>query len=187
MEVTSGLLVAMMFIMVLSIGIGNILMSFPPLLDGRVKIAVGRTQLSWLVLLLLIHLRLFWHALLLLDVENWGFEGLLYTVGGPILLLLATSMLLPDPSRSVEDPIADFIQSARRGFLLLSLVMAWQVGFDQIFGTGLGPVTLWNGAAIILFFVLASSGSPRVHGVGAVAAWALFLSLLVARGVGAVS
>lgn len=187
MEVTNGLLVAMMFIMVLSIGIGNILMSLPPLVDRRVEVSIGRIHLAWLALLLLLHLNLFWQVLMLLDIETWSFAGFLYIVSGPTLLLLGTSMLLPDPSRSSEDPTAEFIQSARRSFILLALVMAWQMGFDLLFGAGIGLVSLWNGVAMALFMVLAWSGSRGAHGAGAAAAWGLFLSLLAARGSGLLS
>jgi hypothetical protein len=187
MEVTNGLLVAMMFIMVLSIGIGNILLSLPPLLNRRAQAAAGNLALSWLALILLMHLNLFWQVLRLLDIDPWVFPGFLYVVSGPILLLLATSLLLPDPSEPRESADSRFIESARPAFALLGAVMAWFVGFDLMFGDGLGLVTLWNVAALLLFGFLASSRDQKVHGLGAGAGWALFLTMLVARGLGLVT
>jgi len=186
-EVTNGLLVAMMFIMVVSIGIGNILMSLPPLLNRRAQAAVGSLALSWLVLVLLMHLNLFWQVLRLLDIDPWVFPGFLYVVSGPILLLLATSLLLPDPSEPAESADTRFIEGARPAFALLGGVMAWLVGFDLMLGDGLGLVTLWNVAGLALFGFLASSRDRKLHGLGAVAGWALFLTMLLARGVGLVA
>jgi hypothetical protein len=55
MEVTNALLVAMMFVMILSIGIGNILLSLPPLIDRDSGPPIHWIPVSWLVLLLLRH------------------------------------------------------------------------------------------------------------------------------------
>jgi len=187
MEVSKGLLVAMMFITVLSIGIGNILMALPPLVDRRARVAISRIHLGWLLLLLLMHLNLFWQVLLLLDIEHWEFRDFLYIVSGPVLLLLATSIMLPDPSRASEDPTADFLESARPAFGLLALVMAWIAGFDLAFGQGFGVVTFWNAVALVLFAALASSRSPGFHRAGIGFAWVLFFSLAAARGMGVVA
>ncbi len=186
MEVTNGLLVAMMFIMVLSIGIGNLLMALPPLLDGRRRLGIARVHLAWLILLLLMHLNLFWQVLFILDQEEWDFAGFLYAVTGPILLLLATSVLLPDPARPVDDPTASYLEASRPAFGLLSLVMAWLVGMDLLFGGGLHGASIWNLAALVLLAALALSSSGRLHAAGAALAWALLLSLLGSRGLGLV-
>jgi len=183
-EVTNSLLVAMMFIMILSIGIGNILMALPPLIDRRVGSAVGCVHLSWIVFLLLMHLNLFWQVLLILEIEGWNFAGFLYAVTGPIVLLLATSVLLPDPARSSDDPASQYLEVARPVFTLLCLVMAWLPGMDLLFGDGLQLVSVWNLAALAVFAVLAATSSLRVHAGGAVLAWTLLLSLLAARGLG---
>lgn len=187
MEVTNGLLVAMMFIMVLSIGIGNILMSIPPLFNRRVEFAIERVHLSWVVLLLFMHLNLFWQVLFILDLEEWDFVGFVYTVAGPIALLLATSILLPDPARASGDPTALYLESARPAFTLLAIVMAWLVGMDVIFGTGVQATTFWNLASLALAATLAASTNLRLHTGGAVVAWALFLSLLAASELGFVT
>ncbi len=88
MDVTSSLLVAMMFVMVLSIGIGNILMGLSALLNQRSPREIDWLPTSWVLLLLLQHLHMFWHTITILKAEEWGFGGFLYVVTGPILLFL---------------------------------------------------------------------------------------------------
>jgi hypothetical protein len=102
-------------------------------------------------------------------------------------LLLATSILLPDPVRVSDDPTAQYLEAAPTGFALLALAMLWLPGMDVLFGSGLQAVNIWNLAALALFPALAMSSSRRFHGIGAVIAWALFLSLLAARALGLVT
>jgi len=183
-EVTNSLLVAMMFIMVLSIGIANILMALPPLVDRRVDLVIDRVQLSWLILVLLLHLDLFWQVLFILEREEWEFAGFLYIITGPVVLLFAASILIPDPSRASGDSNADYFAITQPVFTLLALVLAWLVGVDLIFGSGVEPATVWDLVAAGLCAALALSRSRRVHLFGAGLAWLLFLSVLTARGVG---
>lgn len=76
MEITNALLVAMMFVVLLTIGIGNIIMALAALVDRRTPIKPDAIHTSWVVLLLLVHFNLFWHVLDILTVaiEN-GKEG----------------------------------------------------------------------------------------------------------------
>ena len=55
MELSSSLLVAIMFVVLLSIGIGNILMSLAAMVDRRSPLTASRMHISWIVLLLLIY------------------------------------------------------------------------------------------------------------------------------------
>ena len=96
MDITQSLLVAMMFIILLSLGIGNILMGLAASLQHRVQLQTHWIPTSWHVLLLLEMFDLFWHTLDVLAVENWAFVAFVYITTGPILLFLATSLMLPD-------------------------------------------------------------------------------------------
>ena len=53
MELSRALLVAIMFVVLLSIGIGNILMSLAAMVDRRSPLTASRMHVSWIVLLLL--------------------------------------------------------------------------------------------------------------------------------------
>jgi hypothetical protein len=69
-EPTNSLLVSMMVITILSIGIGNLLMALPSLVDRRDDFQIGRVHLSWIAFLLILHLNLFWQVLRVLEVER---------------------------------------------------------------------------------------------------------------------
>ena len=189
MEVTNALLVAMMFVTVLSmsISIGNILMGLSTLVSHRAELNLHWIPLSWLLLLLLEHFLLFWYTLEILSVEQWGFASFVYAVIGPILLFLAASILLagathPDSS----DARADYFHTARRFFSILALLMLWMIGVVFVLGGKFTASDGWNAVALVLFLVLAVSQQPCIHATATVVAWAYFLSLLTLRGVGVV-
>jgi hypothetical protein len=182
MEVSSSLLVAMMFVMVLSIGIGNILMGLSSLLNQHSPREIDWLPTSWVLLLLLQHLHLFWHTVKILEAEEWGFGGFLYVVAGPILLLLATSLLLADPTCSGPgDAREHYFRVGTRFFSIMVVFMLWMIGVDLALGSGLTAAGVWNAVLAVLFLVLANSKAVRLHAASTGAAWVLLLSLLIAR------
>jgi hypothetical protein len=182
MEVSSSLLVAMMFVMVLSIGIGNILMGLSSLLNQRSPREIDWLPTSWVLLLLLQHLNLFWHTLTILEAEEWGFGGFLYVIAGPILLFLATSLLLADPVYAgPSDAREHYFRVARRFFSILAVLMLWIIGVDFVLGVGFSAAGVWNAVLVVLFLVLANSRAVRLHVTATSLTWLLFLSLLTAR------
>ena len=98
MEMSSALLVMIMFVVLLTIGIGNILMSLAAMVDRRSPVAASRMHIAWIVLLLLVYFNLFWQTLDVLSIENWTFSEFLYLILGPVLILFASQVLLPNPS-----------------------------------------------------------------------------------------
>jgi predicted membrane protein len=187
MDVTSSLLVAMMFVMVLSIGIGNILLGLSSLLVQRSPRDIDWLPTSWLLLLLLQHLNMFWHTLTIIEVEQWGFGGFLYIVAGPILLFLASSLLLADPNfAGPSEPRVHYFRVAARFFAILAVLMLWMIGVDFVLGTGFTPAGAWNAALFVLFLILARSQDLRLHITSTVVTWVLLVSLLASRSFGLV-
>ena len=175
MEFSNSLLVAMMFVTILSMGIGNVLMALPPLIDRQSHVNVGRLQLAWIVLLLLLHLDLFWQVRVILEREAWSFVEFVFTETGPILLLLATSFLLPDPSREADDPFDHYRAAAPLSFTLLAVMMLWIPALDLYFGGALQPENALDVALAALFGLLAVARSARLHVAGTAIAWIVFV------------
>jgi len=187
MDVSSSLLVAMMFVMVLSIGIANILMGLSALLNQRSPREIDWLPTSWVLLLLLQHLNMFWHTLTILEAEEWGFGGFLYVVTGPILLFLATSLLLADPAYAgPSDARAHYFRVAPRFFSIMAVLMLWMIGVDFVLGSGFTAAGFWNAIFVVPFLVLANSNGLRLHVTLTGVTWALTLSLLISRALSAV-
>jgi hypothetical protein len=166
-------------------GIGNILISLADIFNHATSSRRDRVHISWIVLLLLVHFNLFWQTKAILDVEGWEFGGFLLTMAGPVLLFLATSILLTDPPEGDrEDLTSFFVGLGRRFFLFFALLQVWimVVGFTL---TGSFVYTdIVNAVFLVLAVSLASSASKRLHNVGAFLAWGLGLGSLAIRWLG---
>ena len=176
------LLVALMFITILSMGIGNILMSLADIFNHATTSRRSRSHIAWIVLLLLVHFNLFWQTKAILDVENWEFGGFLLTMAGPVLLFLATSILLTSPPEGEQENLTSFfVGLGRRFFLFFAILQAWIIVIG-ITLTGSFVVTdITNAAFLVLALALASSANDRFHNVGIILAWALGVASLFIR------
>jgi hypothetical protein len=151
---------------VLSICIGNILMGLASVMQRGSDIAIHWLPLTWVLLLLLLTLDLFWQTLVILEVEKWGFGQFIFIISGPVLLLFATSLMLPDSARATDgDYRAHYFAIASRFFGLMAALMAWMVGVDFVFGDGMAPTTWLNIAEGGLLSVVVMSKQARVHQV----------------------
>ena len=101
-EVSAALLVALMYITILSMGIGNVLATLARVVRRGREAEFDRVHVAWIALLLVAHLNLFWHTLDLFSVEQWGFFGFLYVIAGPTLLFFATDVLVAERPDSAE-------------------------------------------------------------------------------------
>lgn len=186
MEITNGLLVAMMFIVIITIGIGNILMAIAGTVGQGWSRKEDGMHTSWVVLILLAHFNLFWHTLDLLDVETWSFIGFLYVVMGPILLFLATSILISggdEASRGNEHYYA-----VRRSFFTwLALLQLWFIGIDFVLRGELIGSTAINGAALVVVLGLRATAKESHHLLGTSVMWALYLTGVALRGTGTIA
>jgi hypothetical protein len=175
----------MMFVVLLTIGIGNILMSLAAMVDRRSSVTASRLHTSWIVLLLLVYLGLFWHTLDVLSVEDWTFAGFLYVILGPILILFASQVLLPNPSNTDAGDLHErYLEVSKPFFLFLAASQIWVNGVDLILGDGLTGSGATNGVAAVIAIILAFSHHRTVHLVLAIAMWLLFLTVWTVRSLG---
>jgi len=184
MEVTNALLVAMMFIVLLTMGIGNIIAALAAIIDKRTPIKADPVHTSWVLLLLLMHFNLFWHVLDILSIEQWAFLEFLYIVAGAVILFFATHVLLPDASSTAADVKGHYFDVRRQFFSLLGLLMVWSIGVDFLVGDGLTSTGVANIVGMVFFFGMALVSQPGIHKIGAGVGWLLFVALLAARGLG---
>ncbi len=185
MEMSSALLVMIMFVVLLTIGIGNILMSLAAMVDRRSPVAASRMHISWIILLLLVYFNLFWHTLDVLSIENWTFSEFLYLILGPVLVLFASQVLLPNPSSTDAGELSErYFEVSRPFFLLLAATQIWVNGVDLILGDGLTRFGGLNGVATVFALVLAFSRNRTVHLLVTIAMWLLFLIAWAVQGLG---
>jgi hypothetical protein len=187
MEIPNSLLVAIMFVMILSLGIVNILASLASEIDYHTKKENKGICISWIVLLLLVHFNIFWHTIDILSIEAWRFAGFLYIVTGPILIFFATDLMLPgSPQSESRDLKAHYFLVSRRFFFILALLQLWMIGVDLAFGGEFTGSSGFNAVMVALASTMAFSQSTILHVWGTAAAWAIFATSLVLRGLGVI-
>ena len=187
MEISKSILVAIMFVMILSIGIVNILASLASKIDYRASQENKGICISWIILLLMAHFNMFWHTIDILSIEAWRFVGFLYIITGPVLIFFATDLMLPGSSQSeTRDQKGHYFLVSRRFFFILALLQLWMIGVDFVFGKGFTGSGGFNIAMLALAVTLASSQSTNLHVWGTVAAWAIFMISAVLRGLGVI-
>ena len=137
MEITHTLLIAIMFVTILSLSIGDMLKGFATLIDRRSEITTYAIHTGWMFLLLLILFNIFWYTIDIVSIEDWKFRDFLYFVFGPILLLCATHLLVPESNaKGDSDMKGQYFQISSQFFLLLASLQPWEIGSDFVLKKG---------------------------------------------------
>jgi hypothetical protein len=186
MEVSNGLLVAILFVTLLGLGIAHVVMAMAGVVGGDRERRPDALLAAWTVLLLLVYLKLFWHTVDLLNVEQWQFNEFLYVIVGPMLLFFATSVLLPGAEVPASVSAREhYLSVSRRFFGLLALLQVWVIGVDQLLGSGFTAASGVNAVGALLLGLLASTRQIRVHIAVTALLAVLFVAAFFVPGVGA--
>ncbi|MDX2472719.1 MAG: hypothetical protein QNL91_03350 [Candidatus Krumholzibacteria bacterium] len=177
------MLVALMFVTILSMGIGNILGTMADIFNHGTTARRDRVHVAWIILLLVVHFNLFWHTKAILDVAEWTFGGFMIAMAGPVLIFLATSILLTNPpDENPADMQKFFVKLGRRFFFVFALTQVWILLAGYAMTAVFVVTDLVNVAFVILAVVLATAKAHRVQVAGIAAAWGLGLASLAIRG-----
>jgi len=176
------LLVALMFVTILSMGIGNILMGLADVFNHATASKRARVHSGWIVLLLLIHLNLFWYTKAILEVEGWAFGYFLLAIAGPMLLFFATNILLTEPKAEDHADLRGFFTGlGRRFFAMFALLQIWILAVSYTLSGSFGANDLGNVVFLVLAMVLMSNAGARLHVLGIWTAWLIGLGTLAVR------
>lgn len=188
MDNLNTILVALMFVTILTMGIGNVLVTLAAIVQAGETEGRDRLHISWIALLLLIHLNLFWQSVHIVAREDWKFDGFLFIITGPILLFLATHIMLTkgSPDDGADRP-SRYLNISKRFFSLFALLQIWSILVEIYLEDGAAVELLFESAFVVLALFLLVSKQYRYHSAGAVVAWALYLSMFTLYGVDVIS
>ena len=102
-DLNTTTLVAIMFVMILSMAIANVLGALVHVVNRLMDRSTDWTYTSWMVLLLLMCLNLFWQTQELVELETPGFWTFIYIILGPVLLFLASSIHAPAEEKETSE------------------------------------------------------------------------------------
>ena len=180
MDISYTLIVALMFITILSFGIANLLSSMAETLNKK---NVSIVHFSWIVLLLIIHFNMAWHAVLIATNKAWSYDKFLFIVLGPILAFFTAVMISPRETADKKPAtlISNYLNIRQRFFVLLAMIQAWSIGADYFFQFGTTGSAAFNILLIFLSVSMAITNAYKKHVYGVVVAWGLYITAIILR------
>lgn len=174
---------AVLISIVLGLGITNVLSGFASMVRHRDRVTIYWPLLVWMAVLFLIHVQTWWAMFELREVRHWTFGGFLAVVMQPVMLYLATSVLVPDfPAGGAIDLKQAYYRETRWFFAgLIAVLVASLVRTPAVSGRLTNPSDF---AAHLLFMSFAALGmftrNEWVHKTSAVIGSVLYCSYIVA-------
>jgi hypothetical protein len=183
MEVSTSLLVALMFVTLLSMGIGNTVNTLSVVVGKGKKSGYSTLQVGWLGLMLLSYFNMFWHIIDLLSVDKWGFPGFLYMMTGPLLIYFATSILIATHS---ENEINKMLVKPRF-FAVFILLQVWIITVDLMLEKSIIEHSLLNVVLMLIALVLIRKQDETIQRYGLMASLGVVMLAVVLRSFGILS
>ena len=175
MDNINTLLVAFMFITILTLGIAGVLAELAEVVRNVERQQRDRLLVGWAVLLLFAYFTLFWHTADITLLEEWDFGLFLFAETGPVLLLLATQIMLGALAAEPEsDPGLAVRQS--RFFVIFALLQVWSIAAGFVLGVGFTLGSALDVVVLVTCLALASSTSRTFHTVGLAIVWIAYLA-----------
>ena len=175
MENINTLLVAFMFITILTLGIAGVLAELAEVVRNVERRDRDKLLVGWALLLLFAYFNLFWHTSDITLLEEWDFSLFLFAETGPVLLLFATQIMLgalaADPEGKQESAVRQ-----SRFFVIFALLQAWGIAASFVVGTGFTAVIAIEVVALVTCLVLASSKNRTVHYAGLAIMWLTYIA-----------
>ena len=170
----SLLLVAFMFITILTLGIASILAELAEVVRHVERKDRDGLLVGWTLLLLFAYFSLFWHTADIALLEDWDFPLFLFAETGPVLLLFATQIMLGALSAAGEGEEISCVRQSRF-FVIFALVQAWSIAAGFVLGLGFTIDSAIDAIALVTCLALASSTSRPLHVAGLTVVWIAYI------------
>lgn len=182
MEVSTNLLVAIMFVTILSMGIGGLLTALADL--SRKKAVRCKLHISWIFILMFSHLTLFWSTGAAISLD-WRFIGFLFVIAGPIFLFTTTHLHLstaPEENCTGSNALVD-----DRMLQLFAIMQVWLVAMIVKLDGGFPPSASFNLALAVAALAMSMTSKPRSQAMGTTLIWLLLILDQSLRGTGVIN
>jgi len=178
MDNINTLLVAFMFITILTLGIAGVLAELAEVVRNVERKQRDKLLIGWALLLLFAYFTLFWHTADVTLLEEWNFGLFLFAETGPVLLLFATQIML---GALTAEPEVDPDTSVRQGrfFVIFGLLQVWSIAAGFVLGLGFTPGAALDVVVLLTCLVLVFSKSRSLHVAGLAVVWIAYLASAV--------
>ena len=172
---------AVLISIVLGLGLTNVLTGMAGIVRQRARTRMYWPLVLWMMILFLVHVQVWWAMFELRVIVQWNFVGFLAVLLLPVLLFLASAVLVPDLSgagpfdlREIYFREASWFFAGIVAMLLASLIRTPLVTGHLTNPTDFGAHLLFIGIATAMIFVR----NELVHRLGAALAVVLYVGYI---------
>jgi hypothetical protein len=172
---------SVMVSVILGLGLTQLLAGVGNLVQVRRRVKLYWLHSVWVLLLVALHLNLWWSFWSLRGVDDWTYVTFVYVLFGPAMLVIASHVIMPELIDGHIDVRTHYFDTRLVFFALLAAAGIWGLFIESVMGRQ--PLMVLFRALQVLGIVLmvfcALSSSARLHALATVAIVAMFAISIV--------
>jgi len=168
---------SVMVSMVLGLGLSQLFGGIGNLVQVRRRVKLYWLHSLWVLLLIVLHVHMWWSFWALSGVEDWTYAIFLYVLIGPGALVIASHISIPELNDSRIDNERYYLDTSPLFFGILTLAATWAMFLEPIAGLRpfFVPFRILQAIGVVTFASCSASKNRRLHAV----AIGLIVALLV--------
>jgi len=185
MSIDQFFFISVMYMVILSIGVADIISALGVWLKHKGIIKLYWVHVVWVLFLLAVTFQLWWSIWEVQESKvSWNFFTNTFLLWGPILLYLATKVLLPELSEISKQGDSNYYFSVHRKFFsCLSLILVWSILTDSFFLQFSILFLIVELITLALTLTLIFSSNRKIHSAFSIIIWVIFLVVEIWSGV----
>ena len=162
------------------LGIVRILGSFAEYLKAQSDLEIVHYWVFnlWITFQFLTHILTWWSLWNTRVAEAFTFLHYLYLLSGPLLLYLATSLLIPDIDDRAIDFRRHFYRVRAQYFTIAIIFWLWVIFLFPVMIGSFAPTLPIVGTMLVITLALRFTVSQKIHAASAIAIWLLLITLV---------
>ena len=174
---------AVMFAVLLGMGVVQLVTAIGGLIKYREKVRPYWLHGAWFLLVLLLYFHVWWSFWEFRLATHWNYLTYLFLLVGPVTLITATDLLIPDLDGAVDVDSRSYYYTMHRGFFAaMSAAVIWGMSIYPVMFQQVDPILEWLLLFLAITVVLAITRNATVHAVLTVLAWILFAIMVSSYG-----
>lgn len=134
----------------------------------------------WMALQFLMHILIWWTLWNARSTEAFTFLHYLYVLTGPLVLFLATSLIIPDVDDNSVDVYKHYYAVRKSYFTVVSIFWLWAIFLFPVLAGQFAPTIPFLCAFLALTVTLRFTVNRKVHALASVSIWALVVFYIAA-------
>lgn len=165
---------------VLGLGLTQLFAGIGNLVQIRRRVKLYSLHSIWVLLLIVIHLHMWWSFWALRGVDDWTYATFVYVLIGPAALVIASHIIIPEMLEGRIDVERHYFDTSPLFFSILAGAAAWAMFLEPIMGlrSFFVPFRITQAAGVLTFASCAASKNRRLHAVAIVVIVVLLVSVI---------